>query len=495
MNAPSSSPEAVPQIRSTTPELTVFSTVEIDRSCCLAVTFFFAGAVKWLMIGLIFGLISSIKLHSAGFLGGLSWLTYGRIYPASLNALAYGFASQVAFGLTLWLLARLGRVALVQSKTILLGGFFWNVGVVMGVIGILVGHNTGYQWLEMPGYASPLLFAGYILIGVGAVSTFHLRRQRQLYVSQWFLLAALLWFPWIYSTAQLLLVFGSVRGTLQTVVNGWFAHNFFVLWLSSAGLAAVFYFIPKILNRPLHSRYLALFAFWMLALFGSWGGLHAAEAIPKWISSISIVATVMTLIPVIAIAMNWHLTITRDCSRVLTHPVLRFIIMGAACYLIGSGLEILGALRSVSRVALFTHYESGVTMLRLLGFIGMVGAGSIYYIMPRVTQYEWPAPKLIEVHFWLAAAGVALVIFGLVGAGILQGLKLQDPAVPFINTVRATIPFLGFTTLGELLLIGANGALLFNLARLLRACACSCCCVTVEGCVTPVKSAPAGARR
>ena len=45
------------------------------------------------------------------------------------------------------------------------------------------------------------------------------------------------------------------------------------VWLGLAGLAAAFYFVPKLTGRDLHSHYLALFAFWILVLFGSWGGV------------------------------------------------------------------------------------------------------------------------------------------------------------------------------------------------------------------------------
>jgi hypothetical protein len=48
----------------------------------------------------ILGLIVSIKLHSGNFLAGLEWLTYGRIRPAQLDALVYGFAAQAAFGVS-----------------------------------------------------------------------------------------------------------------------------------------------------------------------------------------------------------------------------------------------------------------------------------------------------------------------------------------------------------------------------------------------------------
>ncbi len=60
-------------------------------------------------------------------------------------------------------------------------------------------------------------FCAYLVIGLGAMLTFHQRRERQLYISQWFLLAAVFWFPWIYSTANSCWWRKPVRGALQAV--------------------------------------------------------------------------------------------------------------------------------------------------------------------------------------------------------------------------------------------------------------------------------------
>ena len=65
--------------------------------------------------------------------------------------------------------------------------------------------------------------------------TFHQRRERQLFVSQWFLFAALFWFPWIYSTANLLLLAFPVRGMAQAVILVVFRCN---LWWSGSGWLA-----------------------------------------------------------------------------------------------------------------------------------------------------------------------------------------------------------------------------------------------------------------
>ena len=90
-------------------------------------------------------------------------------------------------------------------------------------MGILSGGSTGFENLEMPAYAASLVLLGYLMMAVWGVLTFHQRRERQLYVSQWFLLAALFWFPWIYSTANLLLQCFPVRGMAQAVIAWWYS--------------------------------------------------------------------------------------------------------------------------------------------------------------------------------------------------------------------------------------------------------------------------------
>ena len=72
----------------------------------------------------------------------------------------------------------------------LVGAVCWNLGVTMGVIAILAGFSTGFEWLEMPASIGLILLGAYALIGGSAGVSFHLRRERDLYVSQWFLLGA-----------------------------------------------------------------------------------------------------------------------------------------------------------------------------------------------------------------------------------------------------------------------------------------------------------------
>ncbi|MGA2658963.1 MAG: cbb3-type cytochrome c oxidase subunit I [Verrucomicrobiota bacterium] len=276
----------------------------LDASCRLPLLVLFMSAAAWLVITSGFALIASIKFHSPAFLAGRAWLTYGRVHPAASSAFLYGFCLQSGLAVSLWLLARLGRTKLAQRWLVTLGAMFWNLGVTVGVWGVLAGDRTGFEALELPGYATPMIFVGYLLIGVWGALTFHQRRERRLYVSQWFLFAALFWFPWIYSTAQLLLLTFPVRGVMQSVIAWWYADNLRFVWLWLAGLGAVFYLVPKLTRRDLQNRNLALFAFWIILLFGSWGGIPNSAPVPAWMPALSAVGTVLTTVALLAVGLS-----------------------------------------------------------------------------------------------------------------------------------------------------------------------------------------------
>jgi len=132
-------------------------------------------------------------------------------------------------------------------------------------------------------------------------------------------------------------------------------------------------------------------------------------------------------------------------------------------------LSIVLGLREVSAITHLTYLESAQVQLALFGFIGMVLFGSLFYIIPRMMQSEWPSPKRVRFHFWSSAAGIGLVFAGLGLGGLVQGFGINnpDPAATFITVVKSTIPFVGIATLGQLLLLAGQGALLWDFILLL----------------------------
>src|SRR5882672_2508926 len=146
MTAPSSSPTgreipiSGPVVASEKP----YTPAEIDVACSSPLMLLFSSAAVWLALGTLLNLIASIKLHSPGFLADVAWLTFGRVRPAGMDALVYGFASQAAMGIILWLTCRLGAVTLCCRTPVILATAFWNVGVTLGVLSVLGGASTGF---------------------------------------------------------------------------------------------------------------------------------------------------------------------------------------------------------------------------------------------------------------------------------------------------------------------------------------------------------------
>jgi cytochrome c oxidase cbb3-type subunit I len=437
---------------------------EIDLSCRPPLMLFFGSGLVWLFIGTVLALIASIKLHRPGFLGNVPWLTYGRVEPAAANAIVYGFAVPCALGALLWIMCRLGNVRLLFQATLCVAGMIWNLALTAGFLGILAGASTGYEWFELPKFATAIMFVAYLMIGVCAVVNFHFRRQRVLYPSQWYFLGALFWFAWIYSAANLLLLVVPVRGVFQNVVNAWYVTNLTDLWFTSVALAIIFYFLPKLIDRPLYSSLLAAFGFWTLAFLVQWTGLTRliSGPVPAWMVSVGIAANGLMLVPLIAVAINWYLTAAGRVRVLRQSDTGRFIWFAAISYIVAAAAQILLGLRETSEVTHFTYAEVARTQLLLHGFVAMALFGAIYYIVPRVTEIQWPAPGTVRRHFTCYAVGATLVFVGLGGGGVLQGFRMNQSTVDFVSVIRKTIPFMGISTLGILLLLIGEFFLLKN---------------------------------
>ena len=281
------------------------SRTELEASGAAPLLCLFASAAVWLLAAWLLALLESLKLHAPGLLGSSPMWTYGRVHAAADTALIYGFGVPAALGVGLWLLCRLGRTRLAGPGVAAVGALGWNAAVAAGLWAILRGGGTGYEVFEMPGAVAPLLLVSYILIGICGLMTFRQREPGPLYPSQWFVIGAFFWFAWIFSTAALVLLGSPPRGVLQAAINWWYEHNLDTVFFGFAGLAPVFYFIPKLSGRPLHSSYEAALAFWMLALAGSWGGISEGAPLPGWMVAVSLVGTVLTVVPIAAVAIEF----------------------------------------------------------------------------------------------------------------------------------------------------------------------------------------------
>jgi cytochrome c oxidase cbb3-type subunit 1 len=142
-----------------------------DRSSRTPVLFWLSSSMIWLLLGSIFGVIASVKLHLPDWLVTEAALTFGRVRPAHLNVVAYGWASMAGVGVGLWLIPRLFKTALVGGGYAIAGALIWNLGLLAGTEAILSGRSDGQEWLEFPWAVDIALVIGGALAAVPLILT------------------------------------------------------------------------------------------------------------------------------------------------------------------------------------------------------------------------------------------------------------------------------------------------------------------------------------
>jgi cytochrome c oxidase cbb3-type subunit 1 len=433
--------------------------MEIDASAKWPVLLFFGAAILWLLLGGVLQLAATIQLHTPSFLADCAWFTHGRLAPAAQNALVYGWGMNAGFAFGLWLMARLSATTLRHGGWLLIAGKFWNVGVLLGLLGILGGFSTSFELLEMPRFVTLLLLVSYGMIGVWVITTFSIRNTENVFASQWYLFGAAFWFPWLYAIAQVMLFKAPVRGVLQPIVNAWYVHGLYGLWFVPVALAAAYYLLPKILGKPISNYYLAPLAFWWLAITTAFaGGSRLIGApVPVWIPTLGVVANYLMVVPLVVILLNLFGTLSGRYRALSGSVTLRFVLLSIIGFLLASILNLALSLRGFAAIAQFTLLVNLRDWLLLYACFSTAMFGAAYFILPRLTEREWRSPALVKAHFAATTLGFVLLTVGLAWAGWQQGHLLNAGTTPFseiLQSVRGWYVFesviLGLLLIGHL---------------------------------------------
>jgi len=382
----------------------------IDRSVRHPVMFFFT------------------RFISPGVWDNCSWMATGKVDIAHINILIYGWGVQAALGAIVWLMARLTRRECTQPGIILAAGHVWNLGVALGVLGIFMGYGTGVAWLEFPTFAWPVLVLAFGLSTVWSVIQFRVREKGHVYISQWYLLGAVFWFPWVYVIANVFIFCFDGHPLMAAAVASWFKGTLLLLFFAPVAMGSAYYFIPKVTGKPVFSYNLATLAFWILAIVGPWAGMQKLAGAPLFngLPYLSATATALFAIPALMVGVNLLLSMGGDNGRVGASPALRFTAAGVVGLIFfglsGLFLNLPGVLEAVQ----FSMSGYGYEILGLYGMFSLCMFGAIYFIVPRITGREWLSKRFIEWHFWLSVYGViSVVLFGVTG-GFFEGAAQNE---------------------------------------------------------------------
>ena len=429
---------------------------------------FFVSAVVWLLAASVLGVIAALQQGSlaTGPFRGCELLTYGHVAAAQRNLFVYGWGFNAFFALNLWLLSQLGRFELRNGWLATLGGAVWNLALTYGVIQVFAGNQGGFGLLEFPREVGPVLAVAFLLAGFWPIVAFARRPTGHTFASQWFVVAASFAFPLTYLLAQLIVLWQPASGVVQAVAHSWFVSNLLLLWFGASALAAVYYFLPKVLGRTINGYYLAPVAFWSYVLFAGWTGPAAllGAPVPLWIQSIGVVAGAMLLVPGIITAINFHGTLSTEggWSRAWNDTTLRFVSFGAVAFTLFGVVNALFGFRGYNATVRFTSFAAGQEQLLTYAFATMVLFGAAYFVLPRLTGALWPSAKLVHVHFWATALGALGALAALLIGGWQEGKQLADASVSLAQVAKVGSAWNAALIVSAILLLVGHVAFALN---------------------------------
>lgn len=465
---------------STDPELAA-----VDASVRGPVLICLLSAVHWMVVGTFLLVYASSLMHpgdSIPILGLFvdlsnycSFFTYGRIWPAAIDALVYGWASTAGLGLAIWVLARLGRTPVSMPGLLITGAIFWNIGIAIGLTGILIGDSTSVELLEFPVYASVVLWLAYALFAVVAVVTYLARRPGHDHIAQAWVLVALFAFPWLYATGSILLGSHSLPGSnvIQEMLSAWYVHGFYTLWLAPLGLGLLYYLVPKISGLGIRYASKAQLAFWTWIILAPWTAVHdfVGGPFPAETVTVGLILSGLLFIPVALIGMNLVGTTLEAEQKQGDHGgiVLPFLTLGAVFFVVAGISEQILSIRGANQLLHFTMFREANRFLWIYGFFSFIVFGAMYYIVPRLLNFGWRSGFLIKAHYYASLYGILLVLAVLGCGGVMQGLALEnsDAEVTIIIPMQVSLSFRIAATMCLSLVSIGNGIFALHLGWML----------------------------
>lgn len=428
------------------------------------VNWYLISATAWLVFGTTIGEYLGFKFVAPD-MESFSWLSFGRLRPVHTNAVFWGWASLAMIGLGYYVVPRVSNTKLYSLKLGWYSLILINVCVFVGTISLMAGiNNSGGEYRE---YIWPimLLFGiALVLTLINYYKTIAKRTTREIYISNWYIVAAVI-FTIVISLAAYLPFWQNGLG--ETIIQGYYMHQGVGMWFMLFCLGLVYYFLPQQLNRPIYSYSLGILAFWTQILFYTLIGSHhfVFSSIPWWLQTVAIVGSAGMAIPVIAGTTNFLMTFKGSWYKLGDSYILPFFLVGIIFYFTGSMQGTAEAFRETNLIWHFTDFTVAHSHLTMYGIISFFLWASIYTIVPRFTGRE--APQIsIGAHFWFAFIGMLMYTVPLMYGSTMKGIMWLD-GKPFIDGVTFMAPYWLWRAIGGSLMWLSHLIFAYNLYKMM----------------------------
>ena len=387
----------------------------------------FIFAMIWFPLFTTVGLILAIKMFYPTFLVNATWLTFGRLRPAHVNGILFGFVSSGLAGAMFYIVPRLCGRPLEKPEIAKYIPAAWNLAVIAGVIMIVNGNTQAREYAELPWVIDVLVMGVLLVMSYIILKTIMDRKEHKLYVSLWFFAGIMVWFPIVYFVGNVMWnpPTGALNGVIDAIFNWYYGHNVLGLWFTPFGIGVWYYFIPRITKRALYSNTLSLISFFSIAFFYTGvGGHHLLQApIPEWLKTIAVTTTGLMMFSVITFAVNIGMTVRERWHHILYNVPLRFMMFGFLNYIFASMQGTFQGLRTTNAYLHFSQWPVSHSHMALLGAFGLTVVGAMYWLVPRITGKPLYNKRLMNWSWWIIFTGYFFFMFSMVAGGLVANAQ------------------------------------------------------------------------
>jgi len=392
--------------------------------------YFLSATFFWGIIGMLVGVFAALQLAFWPANTEVPYFSFGRIRPIHTNAMVFAFAGNAFFAGLYYSLQRLCKTRMWSDALSKIHFWGWQTIIALAALTLALGYTQGKEYAEMEWPIDILIALVWVLMAVNVFATLAIRKVKHLYVAIWFFIASILTVAMLHVVNGLVLPVSFMKsysvyaGVQDALVQWWYGHNAVGFLLTTPFLGLMYYFVPKVMNKPIYSYRLSILHFWSLIFIYIWAGPHHLlyTALPEWAQSLGMVFSLMLIAPSWGGMINGLLTMREGWHRVREEPILKFFVLALTFY----GMATLeGPLMSIKTVNLYTHYTEW-TIAHVhgaaLGWLGGFIFAMAYYMVPRLWGKPLYSQSLANTHFWITTVGILLYISSMYAAGVTQAL-------------------------------------------------------------------------
>lgn len=439
--------------------------IEVEPELKRLVVRYLAASVAWLVVGTLVGQYVGMKFVWPD-MDQSPWLSFGRLRPVHTNTVFWGWASLAMIGLGYFVVSRTSGVPVHSYRWANRAWWLINASVLLGNLCLMAGiNNGGGEYREYIWPVMALFAIGLFITFRNFYRTVAARKVGEIYISNWYLLASLVW-TIVLATIGYLPTYQEGLG--ETVIQGYYMHQGVGMWFMTFTLGLLYYYLPSAFNKPIYSYSLGVLAFWTQMFFYTLIGTHhfVFAPLPWWLQTVAIVFSAGMFIPVVAGSTNFLMTMRGNWRAIGTSYVLPFFLVAVVFYFVGSTQGSLQAFRFTNHIWHFTDFNVAHSHMTMYGIVTFALWACAYALLPRVTGRE-PSQLLVGAHFWMAFIGLFAYMISMMAGGTIKGL-LWIEGKAFIDSVTGMRPFWIWRAIGGSLMFLSHLLFAWNFITMVR---------------------------